>query len=433
MKKQTIKIISLGCSKNLVDSEVLMGQLKASGLELVDEDADSDVVIVNTCGFIHDAKEESIDTILDYTQAKADGKVKKVIVMGCLSQRYSDQLKIEIPEIDHLYGVNDLPAIVAQLGADYKKELIGERQLTTPKHFAYFKISEGCDHSCSFCAIPGIRGKHVSREMDSLIDEANRLAAKGVKELILIAQDLTFYGIDIYGKKMLAPLLQKLSEVKGIEWIRLHYAYPTSFPLEVLHLMNENPKICKYIDIPLQHHDDEILKSMRRGHNSKTNVELVEKFRSIVPSLIVRTTFIVGYPGETDEAFDKLKNFIKQMRFDRVGVFTYSHEEDTHAFLLEDNVPEDIKRQRADELMEIQEQISLEKNQDKVGKVFKVIVDRVEDEFFVGRTEGDSYEVDNEVLISSAKPLTIGEFYTVRITNAESFDLLAEVVTINLT
>lgn len=426
MKKQTIKIISLGCSKNLVDSEVLMGQLKASGMELVNEDEDSDVVIVNTCGFIHDAKEESIDTILDFTHAKESGKIKKLVVMGCLSQRYSEHLKSEIPEIDHIYGVNDLPAIVAQLGADYKKELIGERQLTTPKHFAYFKISEGCDHSCSFCAIPGIRGKHVSRTMESLIDEAKRLASKGVKELILIAQDLTYYGIDLYGKKMLATLLQQLSEVEGIEWMRLHYAYPTSFPIDVLELMNENPKICKYIDIPLQHHDDAILKSMRRGHNSRLNVELVEKFRSIVPSLTVRTTFIVGYPGETEEAFEKLKSFIEQMRFDRVGVFTYSHEEDTHAFALVDDVPEDLKRRRADELMELQEQISLEKNREKIGREMKVIIDRQEDDYFVGRTEGDSYEVDNEVLITATKDIKIGEFYTVKITGAESFDLMAE-------
>lgn len=426
MKKQKIKIVSLGCSKNLVDSEVLMGQLKASGMELVGEDQDSDVVIVNTCGFIHDAKEESINTILEYTHAKENGEIKKLVVMGCLSQRYSDQLKNEIPEIDHIYGVNDLSAIVSQLGADYKKELIGERQITTPKHFAYFKISEGCDHSCSFCAIPGIRGKHKSRTMESLVDEAKRLAYKGVKELILIAQDLTYYGIDIYGEKKLGELLKKLSGIDGIEWMRLHYAYPTSFPNDVLELMKVNPKICNYIDIPLQHHDDAILKSMRRGHNSRLNVELVEKFRKMVPGLTVRTTFIVGYPGETQEAFDTLKSFIQHMRFDRVGVFTYSHEEDTHAYVLPDDVPEEIKRQRADELMEIQEQISLEKNKEKIGKKFKVIVDRIEDEFYIGRTEGDSYEVDNEVLISSGKPLKVGNFYNVIITGAESFDLMAE-------
>lgn len=346
--------------------------------------------------------------------------------MGCLSERYRDQLKQEIPELDHVYGVNELPKIVEDLGVDYKKELLGERFLTTPSHFAYFKISEGCDHSCSFCAIPGIRGKHVSQPMETLVEEAGRLAQQGVKELILIAQDLTYYGIDLYGEKRLGALLQKLSEVQGIEWLRLHYAYPTSFPEDVLHLMNENPKICRYIDIPLQHHDDALLKSMRRGHNARLNVELVNKFRKMVPGLTVRTTFIVGYPGETEEAFERLKSFIQEMRFDRVGVFTYSHEEDTHAFALEDNVPEDVKQRRANELMEIQEQISYEKNMEKVGKTFKVLIDRKEDEFFVGRTEGDSYEVDNEVLISSVKSLNIGEFYTVKITGAESFDLMGE-------
>jgi ribosomal protein S12 methylthiotransferase len=423
-----VKIISLGCSKNLVDSERLMGQLEANHLELVPEDAESDVVIVNTCGFINDAKEESIDTIMHYTQARTQGKVQKLVVMGCLSQRYKDQIIEEIPEIDHVYGVNDLPEIVEQLGADYKKELLGERYLTTPSHFAYFKISEGCDHTCSFCAIPGIRGKHQSRPMEDLVEEARNLARDGVKELILIAQDLTYYGIDLYGKKMLGTLLQKLTGVEGIEWMRLHYAYPTSFPEDVLHLMNENPKLCRYIDIPLQHHDDAILKSMRRGHNARLNVELVNKFRQIVPGLTVRTTFIVGYPGETEEAFERLKNFIREMRFDRVGVFTYSHEEDTHAFVLEDNVPEETKQRRAGELMELQEQISLEKNQEKVGKTLKVIVDRKEDDFFVGRTEGDSYEVDNEVLIVANHELTIGDFYQVKITRAESFDLMAELV-----
>lgn len=420
--------MSLGCSKNLVDSEVLMGQLKVNGMVLAAEDEDADIVVVNTCGFINDAKEESIDTILDFTRAKEEGQIKKLVVMGCLSERYKDQLKNEIPEIDRIYGVNDIPEIVKELGADYRKELIGERFLTTPSHFAYFKISEGCDHSCSFCAIPGIRGKHKSKLMEDLIVEAQKLAKNGVKELILIAQDLTYYGIDIYGEKRLADLIQKLSDVEGIEWIRMHYAYPTSFPVEVLHLMNENPKLCKYIDIPLQHHDDQILKSMRRGHNSRLNVELVEKFRSIVPQLTVRTTFIVGYPGETDDAFEKLKNFIIQMRFDRVGVFTYSHEEDTHAFALKDDVPQGIKVKRANELMQIQEQISLEKNQEKIGKTFKVIIDRLEGEYFIGRTEGDSYEVDNEVLISTATTLNIGDFYNVVITSAESFDLIAEIV-----
>ncbi|OIP02764.1 MAG: ribosomal protein S12 methylthiotransferase RimO [Bacteroidetes bacterium CG2_30_33_31] len=424
MKKNTIKIVSLGCSKNLVDSEVLMGQIQANGLELVaNEDDESDIVIINTCGFIKDAKEESIDTILNYAQAKKNGKVQKVIVMGCLSERYTKELKAEMPDIDNIYGVNDIPQIVKDLGAIYKKELIGERKVSTPSHFAYFKISEGCNHSCAFCAIPGIRGKHKSRSMESLIDEAQRLASKGVKELIMIAQDLTYYGVDNYGKKMLGNLLEKLAYVEGIEWIRLHYAYPTQFPEDVLSLMASNSKICKYLDIPLQHNDDRILKSMRRSHNSKSNRELVAKFREMVPGLTIRTTFIVGFPGETDEEFEHLKDFVREMRFDRVGVFTYSHEEDTHAFSLEDNVPQKVKDRRAAELMQIQEEISLEKNLEKVGKTFKVIVDRLEDNFYVGRTEGDSYEVDNEVLISSQIDLQIGEFYNVEITDAETFDI----------
>ena len=424
MKKNTIKIVSLGCSKNLVDSEVLMGQIQANGLELVaNEDDESDIVIINTCGFIKDAEEESIDTILNYAQAKKNGKVQKVIVMGCLSERYTKELKAEMPDIDNIYGVNDIPQIVKDLGAIYKKELIGERKVSTPSHFAYFKISEGCNHSCAFCAIPGIRGKHKSRSMESLIDEAQRLASKGVKELIMIAQDLTYYGVDNYGKKMLGNLLEKLAYVEGIEWIRLHYAYPTQFPEDVLSLMASNSKICKYLDIPLQHNDDRILKSMRRSHNSKSNRELVAKFREMVPGLTIRTTFIVGFPGETDEEFEHLKDFVREMRFDRVGVFTYSHEEDTHAFSLEDNVPQKVKDRRAAELMQIQEEISLEKNLEKVGKTFKVIVDRLEDNFYVGRTEGDSYEVDNEVLISSQIDLQIGEFYNVEITDAETFDI----------
>lgn len=424
MIKKRIKLVSLGCSKNLVDSEKLLGQIQANDFEVVDEDApESEIVIVNTCGFINDAKEESIDTILSFAEAKKRGEIKELIVMGCLSERYTDAIRNEMPDIDHIYGVNDIPKIVEDLGAQYRSELIGERKLTTPSHFAYFKISEGCNHTCAFCAIPGIRGKHVSRPIIDLIAEAQALAQKGVKELILIAQDLTFYGIDLYGKKMLESLLIELSKIDGIEWIRLHYAYPTSFPEEVLHLMAKNPKICNYIDIPLQHNDDRILKSMRRGHNSKINKALVEKFRAIVPDLSLRTTFIVGFPGETQEAFENLKKFIIESRFDRLGVFTYSHEEDTHAYALEDDVPQDVKEERAAELMAIQEQISLEKNQEKIGKTFKVIVDRHEGEYFVGRTEGDSYEVDNEVLISATQELNIGNFYDVEITDAENFDI----------
>ncbi len=423
MKKNRIKLISLGCSKNLVDSEMLMGQIEAGGFELVGEDDNSEVVIINTCGFINDAKEESIDTILAYARERKKGRLNKVVVMGCLSERYTDELKAEIPEIDNIYGVNDIPKILEDLGADFKKELVGERHLTTPRHFAYFKISEGCDHSCSFCAIPGIRGKHKSRTMESLEAEAHSLAKKGVKELIMIAQDLTYYGIDIYGKRMLAPLLEKIAKVEGIEWIRLHYAYPTSFPDEVLHLMAGNPKICKYLDIPLQHNDDRILKSMRRGHNSRLNKELVEKFRRIVPGLTLRTTFITGYPGESEEEFLRLKDFVREMRFDRVGVFTYSHEEDTPAFALKDDVPEEVKERRAAEIMELQEQISYEKNQEKIGQVLKVLIDKKENEYWVGRTEGDSYEVDNEVLIAGSEPLQVGDFYDVLINDADSFTL----------
>jgi ribosomal protein S12 methylthiotransferase len=343
--------------------------------------------------------------------------------MGCLSERYTEELKAEMPDVDNVFGVNDIPEILSELGIDYRKELIGERKLTTPSHFAYFKISEGCDHSCSFCAIPGIRGKHISRTLESLEDEARRLAAKGVKELILIAQDLTYYGIDIYGKRMLAPLLERLVKIDGIEWIRLHYAYPSSFPEDVLKLMASEPKICNYLDIPLQHNDDRILKSMRRGHNSRVNRELVEKFRQYVPDLTLRTTFIVGYPGETEEEFERLKDFVKEMRFDRVGVFTYSHEEDTFAFELDDDIPEEVKQRRAEEIMEIQEQISFELNNAKVGKKFKVLIDRQEGDFWAGRTEGDSYEVDNEVLIPIDEPLKIGEFYDVTITDAGNFEL----------
>jgi ribosomal protein S12 methylthiotransferase len=428
LKKQKIKIVSLGCSKNLVDSEVLMGNIESGGMEVVPEDApQSDIVIINTCGFINDAKEESIDTILEYAAAKNRGDIRKLFVMGCLSERYKDELAKELTDVDSIFGVNDMGEILGSLGIDYRKELIGERKLTTPSHFAYFKISEGCDHSCSFCAIPDIRGRHISRSIESLEDEARRLAAKGVKELIVIAQDITYYGIDLYGKKMLAALLEKLVRVDGIEWIRLHYAYPTSFPEDVLHLMAREPKICSYLDIPLQHNSDRILRSMRRGHNSRINRELVEKFRKIVPGITLRTTFITGYPGETEEEFRELYDFVEEMRFDRVGVFTYSHEDDTPAFGLDDDVPEEVKQRRADEIMELQEQISLRKNKEKEGKVFKVLIDGKENGFWVGRTEGDSYEVDNTVLIDENEPLAIGEFFEVKITGADFFDLYATV------
>ncbi len=428
-ENKKIKIITLGCSKNLVDSEALMGQIEANGLSIADEnDNDARVIIINTCGFINDAKEESIDTILQFAQAKNKKLVDKVYVMGCLSERYKDDLRKEIPDIDNFYGVNQIGEIINELGINYKKELIGERKITSPSHYAYLKISEGCDRTCSFCAIPGIRGKHKSKSIEDLIIESQKLSAKGVKELILIAQDLTSYGIDIYKKQALSDLLKKLIEIDGIQWIRLHYAYPAQFPEDVLDLMAAEPKICNYIDIPLQHNNDRILKSMRRGHSSKINRELLQKFRAKVPNLTVRSTFIVGYPGETDEEFDDLKNFIIESKLDRVGVFTYSHEENTHAFKLDDNITDEVKQSRADELMQIQEEISMQKNMAKVGKTFSVLIDRKESEFWIGRTESDSPEVDNEVIISSETSLSIGNFYPVLIERAENFDLFGQVI-----
>jgi len=428
LKKNKINVVTLGCSKNVYDSEVLMGQLRASNKEVVHEE-EGNIVVINTCGFINNAKEESINTILEFVQKKEDGLVDKVFVTGCLSERYKPDLQKEIPNVDEYFGTTELPGLLKALGADYKHELIGERITTTPKNYAYFKIAEGCDRPCSFCAIPIMRGQHRSTPMEDLVTEAEKLAAKGVKELILIAQDLTYYGLDLYKKRNLAELLQKLAKVEGIEWIRLHYAFPTGFPMDVLEVMRTEPKICNYLDIPLQHISDSILKSMRRGTTKAKTTKLLEEFRAAVPEMAIRTTLIVGYPGETEEDFQTLKQWVKEMRFERLGCFTYSHEENTHAYNLEDDVPEEVKMDRANQIMEIQSQISWELNQQKIGKEFKVVIDRKEGGYFVGRTEFDSPDVDNEVLINAEEGyLRTGEFCTVKITATEDFDLYAEVV-----
>lgn len=405
-----------------------MGQLKANGKEVVHEEH-GDVVVINTCGFIDNAKEESVNTILDYVQLKEEGKVEKVFVTGCLSERYKPDLEREIPNVDQYFGTRDLPLLLKALGADYKHELVGERLTTTPRHYAYLKISEGCDRPCSFCAIPLMRGGHVSTPIENLVKEAQNLAKNGTKELILIAQDLTYYGLDIYKKRALADLLKELVKVEGIEWIRLHYAFPSGFPEDVLDVILNEPKICKYIDIPLQHISTDILKSMRRGTTKeKTNV-LLAKFRKKVPGMAIRTTLIVGYPGETEEHFQEMKEWIREQRFDRMGCFAYSHEENTHAYNLVDDVPEEVKNRRVEELMEIQSQISWELNQEKVGKQFRVLIDRKEGNYFVGRTEFDSPDVDNEVLIPAHDVyLPIGEFVQVEIESAEEFDLYAKLV-----
>ncbi len=424
--KKTINVISLGCSKNLVDSEVLMGQLKANGLNVVfEKNLDkADVTVINTCGFINDAKQESIDTILKAIAAKEKGFTKKVFVMGCLSQRYKKELSEEIQGIDGIFGVNELPEILKLLETNYKKELVGERLLTTPSHFAYLKIAEGCDRHCAFCAIPLIRGRNISRTIEDIVSEARLLANNGVKELILIAQDLTYYGIDIYHKRRLADLLRELIAIEKIEWIRLQYTYPAGFPEDVLEIMKQSPKICKYIDIPLQHISDTILKSMQRNHSQEETRLLIRTIRQKMPSAAIRTTLIVGFPGETKKNFEELKQFVIDSRFDRLGVFTYSPEEGTPAFLLKDSVADKIKQQRMDEIMQIQQEISFDINQQKIGKIFKVLIDRIEDEYFVGRTEFDSPEVDNEVLIPKVeKELTIGAFYDIKITSADNFDL----------
>jgi len=428
IKKNTINVVTLGCSKNVYDSEVLMGQLKASNKEVVHEQ-DGNIVVINTCGFIANAKEESVNTILDFVARKEAGDVDKVFVTGCLSERYKPDLEKEIPNVDAYFGTSDLPNLLKALGADYKHELLGERLTTTPKNYAYLKIAEGCDRPCSFCAIPLMRGKHKSKAIETLVSEAEKLAAKGVKELILIAQDLTYYGLDLYKKRNLAELLKALVKVDGIEWIRLHYAFPTGFPLDVLTVMQEEPKVCNYIDIPLQHISDAILKSMRRGTTMTKTTKLLDTFRSMVPEMAIRTTLIVGYPGETEEDFNTLKKWVAAMRFERLGCFTYSHEENTHAFSLKDDVPEAVKQERANTIMELQSQISWELNQEKIGKQFRCIIDRKEGNYFVGRTEYDSPDVDNEVLIDATKCyLKIGEFAMVEITDAADFDLYGKPV-----
>jgi len=426
LKKNKINVITLGCSKNVYDSEVLMGQLKASGKDVVHEQ-EGNIVVINTCGFINNAKEESVNTILEYVDKKEQGIVDKVFVTGCLSERYRPDLEKEIPDVDQYFGTTELPLLLKALGADYKHELLGERLTTTPKNYAYLKIAEGCDRPCSFCAIPIMRGKHVSQSIEKLVKEAEGLAANGVKELILIAQDLTYYGLDLYKKRNLAELLENLVKVEGIEWIRLHYAFPTGFPMDVLELMKREPKICNYLDIPLQHISDSVLKSMRRGTTQEKTTKLIKEFRALVPEMTIRTTLIVGYPGETEEDFQILKNWVEEMRFERLGCFAYSHEENTHAYTLEDDVPEEVKQARAAEIMDIQAQISWDLNQEKIGQTFKCIIDRKEGNNFIGRTEFDSPDVDNEVLIDAAKfYLKTGDFVNIKITDATEFDLYGE-------
>lgn len=431
IKKDKVSVITLGCSKNIVDSEVLMGQLSNGGYDVQHDkwSKGRNIVIVNTCGFIDRAKEESINTIMEYADAKSEGKIEKLYVTGCLSQRYKDNLETEIPEVDAFFGTMELPRLLKTLKVDYKHELIGERFLTTPLHYAYMKISEGCNRTCSFCAIPLMRGKHISRPIEEVVSEAKKLAAQGVKELMLIAQELTFYGLDIYKKRRLPELLAELSKVEGIEWIRLHYAYPAQFPMEIIDAIAENEKVCNYLDMPLQHAADNILTSMRRNITNAETRELIHKIRERVPSIAIRTTMLVGFPNETENDFDSLKSFISDMRFDRLGVFTYSHEENTRAHGLEDNIPQEVKEQRAAELMGVQEGISFELNQNKVGNTYKVLFDRKEGGYFIGRTEFDSPEVDNEVLVDAKKQFArVGDFAKVKITSAEEFDLYGELV-----
>ena len=427
LKKNKVNVVTLGCSKNLYDSEVLMGQLKANKFEVEHESTkdDSAIVIINTCGFIDNAKQESIDTILRYVDAKEDGLVEKVYVTGCLSERYKPELEKEIPEVDAWFGTRDLPRLLKTLKADYKHELVGERLITTPAHYAYFKISEGCDRPCSFCAIPLMRGGHVSIPMETLVEQAKHLAKNGTKELLLIAQDSTYYGLDIYKDRKLAELMQRLSDVNGIDWIRLHYAFPSGFPTDVLDVMRERDNICKYLDMPLQHVSDNMLKSMRRGTTRKKTTELVNLIREKVPGIALRTTLIAGYPGETEADHQEMLEWVQESRFERLGVFTYSHEENTHAHTLNDDVSEDDKQLRAEAVMDVQQGISATLNQEKVGQTFKVLFDRKEGDYFIGRTEFDSPEVDNEVLVKadSSTFLRIGDFADIHIERAEEFDL----------
>ena len=426
LKKNKINVITLGCSKNTYDSEVLMGQLKANGKEVVHEE-EGNIVVINTCGFIDNAKEESVNTILEYVDKKEQGLVDKVFVTGCLSERYRPDLEKEIPDVDQYFGTTELPLLLKAIGADYKHELLGERLTTTPKNYAYLKIAEGCDRPCSFCAIPLMRGKHVSQSIEKLVKEAEGLAKNGVKELILIAQDLTYYGLDIYKKRNLAELLENLVKVDGIEWIRLHYAFPTGFPMDVLDLMKREPKICNYIDIPLQHISDDILKSMKRGTTKEKTTKLLQEFRERVPGMAIRTTLIVGYPGETQADFEILRDWVQEMKFERLGCFTYSHEENTGAYVLVDDVPQEIKQARAAEIMDLQSQISWDLNQEKIGQTFKCVIDRKEGQYFIGRTEFDSPDVDNEVLVDASKYyLKTGDFVNLKVIDATEFDLYAE-------
>ncbi len=432
LKKNKVNVVTLGCSKNIYDSEVLMAQLKANQFDVEHESMDDDasVVIINTCGFIDNAKQESIDTIIRYVEAKKDGLVDKVYVTGCLSQRYKDDLEKEIPEVDAYFGTRDLPRLLKTLKADYKHELVGERLLTTPSHYAYFKIAEGCDRPCTFCAIPIMRGKHLSTPIEELIIQAKSLAAKGVKELMLIAQDLTYYGLDLYKKRALADLLRQLSEVEGIAWIRLHYAFPTGFPMEVLDVMREKKNICNYLDMPLQHGSTRMLQAMKRGTTREKTEELIAAIREKVPGIAIRTTLIAGYPGETEADFQEMYDWVQRSKFDRLGIFTYSHEENTAAYAFEDDVPAKVKKERADAIMDLQAGISYELNQLRVGKTFSVLFDRVEGDYFIGRTEFDSPEVDNEVLVKKTADnfIRIGDFAQIQITSADHYDLYGEII-----
>lgn len=431
LQKNKVNVVTLGCAKNIFDSEVMMAQLKANQFDVEHESnsGDAEIVIINTCGFIDNAKEESINTILAWAKEKEKGNVHKLYVTGCLSERYKPELEKDIPEVDSYFGTRELPRLLKTLKADYKQELIGERLLTTPIHYAYFKISEGCDRPCSFCAIPLMRGKHVSTPIEQLVSNAKKLAASGTKELILIAQDLTYYGLDLYRERNLAELLRQLSDVDGIEWIRLQYAFPSGFPMEVLHVMNERSNICKYLDMPLQHGTTKMLQLMRRGITREKTDALIDAIRNKVPDIALRTTLIAGFPGETQEDFDELLSWIEKTRFDRLGIFTYSHEENTHAFSMKDDVPARVKKKRADAVMELQSQISYELNQNKVGNELKVLIDRVEGDSYIGRTEFDSPEVDNEVIIPKSQGyLRIGDFARVKITSAEHYDLFATIL-----
>ncbi len=431
LKRDKVNVITLGCSKNLVDSENIITQLKGNDYEVVHDsnDEDANVVIVNTCGFIDLAKEESVNTILQYADVKTNGGIDKLYVTGCLSERYKQSLEKDIPEVDAFFGTLELPGLLEKLNADYKHELIGERITTTPNHYAYLKISEGCSRTCAFCAIPLMRGRHISQPIETLVKEAQNLAKIGVKELILIAQELTYYGLDIYKKRALSDLLEALSDVEGIAWIRLHYAYPSKFPKEVFEVMAKLPKVCNYLDIPLQHASDSVLDRMRRQITQKETVDLINYARKVVPEIAIRTTFLVGFPGETEQEFEELCAFVEDMNFERVGVFQYSHEENTSAYDLEDDVPPEVKADRANRIMQIQQEISFERNSSKIGKTLKVLFDRKEGEFFIGRTEYDSPEVDNEVLVKAADNyVRIGDFAEVRITEASEYDLFGEVI-----